>query len=513
MEGGLTSYFLISEVIKMGKEVFVGIDLGTTGIKVIFMDAAGKVLASDSTEYDILNPESDYAEQKPSDWWSGLCQMSNNILEDRPELKSRIAGIGIAGQMHTQVYLDQKDNILRNAITWMDQRTQNIVEEINQDEEKKELIFEKTANFLTTTYTAPHIVWVKQNQPEIYEQTENILLAKDYLKYRLTGEMVTDYSDAAGTLLFNTKEKEWSADLFNLFELNQDLMPPVDKSSAVIGEITEQAAEATGLPSGTPVINGSADHAATSLGAGVINPGEVTAIVGTAGVVSVVSDEPLGDSEERVFCWNYCLEDKWVNLAPMQTAGEALNWFKRTFDAENEDAFANYNQEITEVPDGSDGLLFLPYLMGERAPIWDSDARGVFFGIGMDHTKYHFVKSIMEGVSFAFKQNVEIIESLGINVEELRMLGGGSQSEEWIKIMSKILNKKITPVQGQETGALGTSILCGLGLDIYDSVENAVDRLTETGEEYYYEDLPHVYADNYNKYKELYTNNQQLFKE
>lgn len=495
----------------MSDQIFVGIDVGTTGEKVVFLDTAGNVKASESVEYPIKSPKSGYAEQDPREWWQGLKGATKTILQEQPELKSKIQCIGISGQMHTQVYINEKGKLLRNAITWMDQRSKKIVKEINKDIENKKAISKHTYNFLTTTYSAPNILWVKRNQPEIYNNTEKVLMAKDFLKYQLTGKYLSDYSDAVGTLLFDTKNKEWSSELFKLFNLDRDLMPETGRSRKIMGEITSEAEDKTGLPAGTPVINGSADHAATSLGAGVTNPGEVTAIVGTAGVVSVLSNEPIKDPEERIFCWNYCLEDKWVNLAPMQTAGKALDWYKKTFDSSQENPFEDYNKNIQEIPDGSEGLIFLPYLIGERAPIWDPDARGVFFGISNNHNKYHFVKSIMEGVSYAFRQNIDVVESLGIDINTLKFLGGGSNSQEWIKIMAKVLNKRIKPVQGSELGAIGTSILGGASTGVFDNITHATKTMTKAGNLTSYDELPEVYRENYDKYKKIYQRLKDLF--
>ena len=495
----------------MEKNIFLGIDLGTTGTKIVFMDSKGELRAKKSKEYSILNPKAEYAEQRPADWWESVKELIKEALAEEPELKDKVAALGIAGQMHTHVYLDAQNRVLRNAITWMDQRSQQIVERINKSSENKEIIYDTTANFLTTTYTAPNIVWVKENQPEIYQQTEKILLAKDYLKFKLTGEMETDYSDAAGTLLFDTYQKEWSEELFELFGIKKSLMPKVSPSTKIIGEISSEAAAETGLMAGIPVINGSADHAATALGAGVVNSGEVAAILGTAGVISVLSDQRIGDENERVFCWNYCLEDKWVNLAPMQTAGAALNWFKNEFDADNEEAYDIYNQEIESIESGSDGLIFLPYLMGERSPIWDSKAKGVFFGIRMDHSKYHFVRAIMEGVSFAFKNNLEVIESMGIKIDEMKFLGGGSKSEEWMEIMAGVLNKDIKVVVGSETGALGISIMCGLALGLYQSPQKAAAIISSRTKDYSIPEIDQKYTANYSKFKKLYDNLKDLF--
>src|SRR5690554_4367857 len=313
---------------------FLGIDLGTTGTKVILMREDGKIIDKKYTAYDILNPEPEFAEQNPRDWWQGLCDISRLIVERNQGLINKIAGIGIDGQMHTQVYLDSDGQPLRNAITWMDQRSSKIVRNINSDRQQRELIFNSTANYLNTTYSAPNIKWVQENEIELYQKTEKILLAKDYLKYLLTGEMVTDYSDAAGTMLFDVVAKKWSAEMFELFRIKRSLMPAVDKSTRIIGKVTAEASKATGIPEGILVINGCADQAATSLGAGASKAGEVTAIIGTAGVISVLSDRPVADPNNGTLCWNYCLDNKWINLGIMQTAGESLNWFKRAFDRE-----------------------------------------------------------------------------------------------------------------------------------------------------------------------------------
>lgn len=491
---------------------FLGIDLGTTGTKIILMREDGKVIDKNYVEYEILSPEAGFAEQEPQAWWGGLARFSKEMMARNEDKLDQIVGLGIDGQMHTQVYLDENYRVLRNAITWMDQRSKEIVEKINSDNDLKNRIFNATSNYLTTTYTAPNVKWVQENQEDIYHRTEHILLAKDYIKFLLTGQMITDYSDAAGTMLFNIAEQKWSQKMFDLFEIDRSLFPPVDKSAKVIGEVTAEAAEKTGIPAGIPVINGCADQAATSIGAGVVNKGQVTAIIGTAGVVSVLSDKAVPDPDNRVLCWNYCLEDKWINLGIMQTAGESLKWFKNAFDKESDNVYSIYNEKAKKIKKGSDGLIFLPYLMGERTPYWDSDARGVFFGLNLQHQKYHFVRAIMEGVSFAFKNNLEAVESLGVKVNNLRLLGGGTRSKVWKEILSQILNRKISTVEVEETGALGSSILCGLALGIYQSPENAVEKLVKIEEEYYNEEMPEIYQKNYQIFKDLYPNLKELYK-
>lgn len=494
----------------MDKRVFLGIDLGTTGIKLILMRDDGTVIDKNYADYPILSPQPAYAEQNPTDWWNSLCRLSRELLARNSEVLPSLTGIGITGQMHTQVYLDAQGKPLGNAITWMDQRCQPLVDELNRHHRSE--IFRHTANYLTTTYTAPHILWVKRSKPELYAQTAKVLLAKDYLKYRLTGEMITDFSDAAGTLLFSVADRKWSSDMFALFGIEQSLMPSVDKSAVVIGTVTQEAAQATGIPPGVPVINGCADHAATSLGAGVLSAGDASAIIGTAGVLSILSDRPLPDRDHGSLCWNYCLEDKWINLAVMQTAGESLNWFKRAFDGESDrDVFDLYNKEAARIAPGSEGLVFLPYLMGERNPHWDPKARGIFFGIGLGHEKYHFVRAVLEGVAFAFRNNLELMESLGIEIKELRLLGGGARSALWREVFAQVLNRPIRTVQVEETGALGSCLLCGLALGLFTDLETTSRELVSLGDEYYYRDMPEVYVESYAVFKELYPSLKGLY--
>jgi xylulokinase len=491
---------------------FLGIDLGTTGTSIILMRDDGKVTDKGYAGYKLLNPSDGYAEQRPQDWWEQLCIVSKELIERNSHLAKDIACIGVDGQMHTQVYLDKNGCPLRNAITWMDQRSSKVVEEINGKEENRKFVFEHTSNFLNTTYTAPNIKWVQEHEPEIYSKTAKILLAKDYLKYMLTREMITDYSDGAGTMLFDVCSKTWSEEMFSFFGIDASLMPEIGESATVVGAVVKEASRATGIPEGTPVINGCADHAATSLGAGVVNPNQASAIIGTAGVLSVLSDKPMPDQYGGTSCWNYCLPGQWVNLGVMQTAGESLNWFRRAFDREaGPDIFDDYNRKIETIEDGSAGLVFLPYLMGERTPYWDSKARGVFFGISLNHTKYHFVKSIMEGVSFAFKNNLESLESLGISVNELRLLGGGSKSQEWRSILAAVLNRTISTVEAKETAALGSSILCGLALGMYNNPQEAANELVRIKETLYIEDLSMPYMKNYAIFKELYPSLKKLY--
>ncbi len=496
----------------------LGIDLGTTGLKVTLFSETGALIDSAYCEYPISTPRPGYAEQNPLDWWNGFVSACQSLKARRPEQFGAMAGIGICGQMHTQVYLDGEDRILRPAITWMDQRSSQIVSRIQQDDLARELIFRETYNFASTTYTAPQVRWVIENQPEVWEQTASILVAKDYLKYRLTGVKAIDYAEASGTLLFNVGKEAWSQEAFDYFGISRSLFPDVLPSDTIIGRVSRLASEQTGIKEGTPVANGSSDNSASALGAGMVRPGQVTLIIGTAGVITVCSDKPLVDTQNRTLCWHYCLPGRWVTLGIMQTAGESLNWFKNGFDRQEDtdlqsgDIFERYNQEIEPVPDGCNGLIFLPYLNGERTPYWDPYARGVFYGVNLTSEKAHFIKSLMEGVSFGLRNNIETVESLGITIREIRAVGGGLKSRIWLETLGKILRKPLATVSVRDTANLGNILLCGKALGIFSSYEEIVPSLATADAEIYFPEGEKVYEAQYRVFLKLYEQLRDVFR-
>lgn len=497
--------------------IFLGIDLGTTGLKVTLLTENGRLIGSEYREYPILTPQPGFAEQDPEAWWQGFVTACQTLKGKYPAEFSSAAGIGICGQMHTQVYLDKNDLVLRPAITWMDQRTSGIVERINQDADAKALLFEETQNFASTTYTAPHVKWVMENEPEVWSQVVRVLVAKDFIKFKLTGQMATDISDASGTLLFNVKERIWSEAMFDFFGIPRAMFPEVRPSDEIMGQVSQEAAALTGIKAGTPVGSGSTDNSASALGAGMVNPGQVTLIIGTAGVISVCSERPLIDPQNRTLCWNYCLPDRWITLGITQTAGESLNWFKNAFDktepdVSSSDLFEQYNQAIANVPDGSDGVVFLPYLNGERTPYWDSAARGVFYGINLATEKVHFIKAIMEGVSFALRHNIETVESLGININQVRAVGGGLKSAVWLETLGKILRKPIATVSVPDTANLGNMLLCGKALGVFDSIEEAAATMATTDKQLFYKEKTPVYEKQYGIFLELYEHLKHTFR-
>ncbi|MFN2117816.1 MAG: xylulokinase [Candidatus Promineifilaceae bacterium] len=498
--------------------VFMGIDLGTTGLKVTLLTDNGRLIGSEYCEYPIETPHPGYAEQDPQAWWQGFVAACQTLKSKHPVEFGEIAGIGICGQMHTQVYLDKDNTVLRPAITWMDQRANDIVDRINQDEAAKELIFQETQNFASTTYMAPQMNWVMENEPDLWRQVAHILVAKDFIKFKLTGQMVTDISDASGTLLFNVKDRIWSDPVIDYFGIPRAMLPEVRPSTVIMGQVSPEAATITGIKAGTPVGNGSTDNSASALGAGMVQPGQVTLIIGTAGVISVCSERPLIDPQNRTLCWNYCLPDQWVTLGITQTAGESLNWFKNAFDktepgVRSGDVFEQYNQAIAGVPDGSGGVIFLPYLNGERTPYWDPAARGVFYGINLTTQKAHFIKAIMEGVSFALRNNIETVESLGIAINQVRAVGGGLKSTVWLETLGKILRKPIVTVSVPDTANLGNILLVGKALGAFDSIEDAVGRMATTERQVSFNADTPVYEKQYAVFLELYEQLKQTFRQ
>lgn len=493
----------------------LSVDLGTTALKAVLADEIGRTLASASETYNTFGEREGFAEQDPNAWWEAFARACQRLQQAESAAFNEMEFISFCGQMHTHVYLDAGGRPLRTAITWMDQRSADIVARYAGDERISTLIKQESANAITTTYTAPNIEWIKRYDQKTWAGTRHILVAKDYVKYLLTGEMMTDYSEAAGTLLFNVGAQKWSSELLDLFGVSDSMLPEVAPAATIMGHVTEAASEELGLRKGVPVVNGATDNSTAALGAGVTEGGEAAVIVGTAGVVSVCSDTHKPDPNDAVVCWNYALPDRWINLGVMQTAGESLNWFRRAFDADtvedDRDIFSVYNEIVGSVPDGSEGLIFLPYLNGERTPYWDSDARGVFFGAGLGTRKAHFVKAIMEGVAMALRNNAETVEALGQSIDEMRAIGGGLHSRPWLEILSRVLEKRIRLIESVEPPVRGNVALGRVALTQIGDPAEVVKSEYDTGAM----EPPgnHGYDEPYKLFLNLYRQLQPLFKQ
>lgn len=490
---------------------YLSIDLGTMGIKTCLIDEQATLITCQSYEYAIQSKKQGEAVQDANEWWKGLQKGLLGIKENFTKEFEQIVAISICGQMHTHVYLDEHNDILCDAITWLDQRGDNVIKEW-EDKGVYERLFELTANFPTTTYTAPNVIRIQRENPDLYKKAKKILLAKDYIKFKLTGQMMSEPSDASGTLLYDVENLKWSDEAFQLLNIEKDLFPEVAPSTHIIGKVTKQASVETGLTEGIPVVNGGSDHSVAEIGSGLFESGSVSVIVGTAGVVASCSDKPKKDHKRRIICWAYPLEGKWDLLGLTQTAASSLTWFRNTFDSGSDgEIFKDYSKIASEVEAGSGGLVFLPYLLGERSPYWDSKARGVYFGLSMNHKKAHMVRAIMEGVVFSLKNCMDVFEELGIGLTSIKTLGGGSKSPVWRQIEASVFNKPIYTLEAEEPSAIGNFILASLGTGNINSVDEAKKFIKVTQREKPIKEEQEIYMRQYEKFLKLYDRIKDLY--
>lgn len=452
-------------------DYLLGLDLGTTRVKVLLVSLDGSVVASADDDYPLDRPTDEAAEQNPEEWWKASCKVIRSILASSEVEPEQIAGIGLAGQMHTAVFLDKNLQPVRPAITWADGRSSPQAEKIER-RIGKESILEITYNRSLPGFTAPKILWLKENEPELFAKVKKVVLPKDYLRYRLTGELKADKADASATLLFNLAEEKWSDQMLRLVGLTTESVPPLVESSSVAGKVTKEASELTGLSEDTLVVAGAGDQQAGALGVGAVKPGVVVSTIGTGGQLFTTSEELIEPREGRVHVFRQCLPQRWHVMGAMQAAGLALRWFKENVIDKTRDGKFNYEKIsdlASEAPVGSNDLLFLPYLTGERSPHLDPDARGCFIGLNLNHELSHMLRSIMEGVAFGMRDSMEILQELDLPIGEVRCAGGGAKSPVWKEIQADIYNKSVAQTSVKEPAALGAALLAGIGLDVFSS--------------------------------------------
>lgn len=458
----------------------LGIDIGTSGTKTVLFDVEGNTIASATEEYPMDQPHAGWAEQEPEDWWKATFLSIQKVFQISGVKKEDIKGIGLSGQMHGLVMLDKNNKVLRPSIIWCDQRTSKECDQITQAIGRKRLI-EVTANPALTGFTASKILWVKNNEPSIYEQAAHILLPKDYIRFMLTGQYATEVSDASGMQLLDVPKRQWSDEVLRKLEIDKDLLGKVYESAEVTGTVTKQVAELTGLAEGTPVVGGAGDQAAGAVGNGIVEPGIVSSTIGTSGVVFAYTDKVTIDPKGRVHTFCHAVPGTWHVMGVTQGAGLSLKWFRDNFcNSEKEtaelmgiDPYILMGNEAEQVPAGCEGLIYLPYLMGERTPHLDPYARGVFFGISAKHTKRDMLRAVMEGVGYSLKDCMSIIEEMGIPVTEVRASGGGGKSPLWRQIQADLFRSDVVTINSSEGGCLGVALLAGVGAGIYSSVPEA----------------------------------------
>jgi xylulokinase len=464
----------------------LGIDVGTTGTKTIIIDEKGKLIASSLEEYPLHTPRPKWAEQDPADWWLATVDSIKNVLAKSKVKPEEISGLGLSGQMHGLVLIDKDYNILRPAILWCDVRTTDQCHYITE-KVGKELLVKSTCNPALEGFTAPKVIWVRDNEPEVYQKAHKMLLPKDYVRFRLTGEIATEMSDAAGTILFDVRNRKWSQEVLERLDISPDLMPPVFESIDVCGEITPKVAKLTGLKVGTPVVGGGADNACTAVGNGIVVTGKTSASIGTSGTMLTPMDTPEVDPDLRAHTFCHCVPHKWYIMGVMLSAGGAFRWLRDTLGnkeieqakIKGVDPYEILTEKAAQVEPGCEGLIFLPYLIGERTPHGDANAKGVFFGLTLRHRKDHLIRSVMEGVTYGMRDSLEIIGNLGLDVGQITATGGGARSALWRQMQADIYGAEVVTINIAEGPAFGAAILAGVGAKVYNSIQEATDSIVK----------------------------------
>jgi len=451
--------------------LLLGLDISTTGAKALLMDEAGQVVSSATSPLTLSTPRPLWSEQTPGDWWAGISKSIRLALTKVGLPSSEIAAIGLTGQMHGLVLLDENGEVLRPAILWNDQRTGRQCDEIRARLGKDRLI-QITGNDALTGFTAPKILWVQQNEPEIWAKTRHILLPKDFIRYKLTGEFAIDKAGGAGTILFDLKTRTWSEEVTTALEIPPSLLPATFEGPEITGWISQEAASETGLTAGTPVVGGGGDQAAQAVGVGAVQPGIIALTLGTSGVVFAATEEPLIEPEGRLHAFCHAVPDRWHFMGVMLSAAGSLQWYRDTFFPDAD--FDELVSEAESAPLGCEGLLFLPYLTGERTPHPDPLARGAFVGLTIRHNRDHVTRAVLEGVSFGIKDSFELIRASGLAaIEQVRISGGGARSATWRQIMANVLGAELVTVNTIEGAAFGAALLAGVGAGLYASVPEA----------------------------------------
>jgi xylulokinase len=458
----------------------IGIDVGTGSTRVLLVDAAGKVVGSTVREHaSFHSPQLGWAEQDPEDWWQAAMHAIPALLKATKTDPQEIAAVGLSGQMHGAVLLDAADRVLRPALIWCDQRTAAEAAWLTEQIGTERLIA-LTSNPALTNFTLTKLLWVRKHEPAIWQQFRSFLLPKDYVRFRLTGEKAMDVADASGTLLLNVTARRWSSEMLAAVDMPESILPTLHECHEIAGTITAEAASLTGLRAGIPVVAGAGDQAAGALGMGIVRPGDVSATIGTSGVVFAATDQPFLDPRGRLHTFCHAVPGGWHVMGVTQAAGLSLRWFRDTFGHTDEpEAFARLGEAATTVPAGADGLLWAPYLMGERTPHLDPEARGALVGLTASHGSAHIVRAIMEGVAFSLKDTLSIFAEIGVPARAIRLGGGGARSPIWRQIQADVYGQTVEIVAAEEGAAYGAALLAGVGAGVWPSVEAACDAVIQ----------------------------------
>jgi xylulokinase len=471
--------------------VYLGVDVGTSGTKTLAVDAAGKVLAQASATYPCSHPQPLWSEQDPDDWWRATVKTIRQVVKQAKLKAADVKAIGLSGQMHGSVFLDKDDQVVRPALLWNDQRTAAECDEIERRAGGRRRLVTMVANPALTGFTAPKILWLRNHEPRNFDRTVRVLLPKDDIRRRLTGELATEVSDASGTLLLDVKNRRWSKKLLEKLELDPSLFAQVHESEDVTGKLTADVAKQLGLSADCVVVGGAGDCAAGAIGNGIVKSGIVSTSLGTSGVVFVHSDTPQVDPEGRLHTFCHAVRGKWHMMGVTLSAAGSFGWFADALcetDAQlaakkKQNLFEMLTTEAAKAPTGADGLFFLPYLSGERTPHADPHARGAFIGLTLAHTRGHMVRALLEGVTYSLRDCLTIIESLGVTARQVRTTGGGAKSPFWRQLQADMFGKRVVAMESDEGPAYGVALLAAVGAGEFKDVVEATTRAVQTADD------------------------------
>lgn len=480
----------------------LGIDISTTGAKALLVDAGGNVVSTATTPLELSTPRPLWSEQDPSQWWDGTVLSIRRVLSEAGAAGSDIAAIGLTGQMHGLVMLDEHGEVLRPAILWNDQRTGPQCDMIRERLGRQRLI-QITGNDALTGFTAPKILWVQQNEPEVYARTRHILLPKDYIRYKLTGEFAIDRAGGSGTILFDLRKRTWSEEMLAALEIPSDWLPPTFEGPEITGGVSRSAAAETGLAEGIPVVGGGGDQAAQAIGVGAVEPGIIALTLGTSGVVFATTEEALIEPQGRLHAFCHALPDHWHFMGVMLSAAGSLQWHRDTLAPDL--SFSDLISEVATIPPGSEGLFFLPYLSGERTPYPDPLARAAWIGLTVRHNRAHMTRAVLEGVAFGIKDIFTLIRQAGLGaIQQVRISGGGARSELWRQIIADVLQVELVTVNTTEGAAYGAALLASVGAGLYQNVPEACSATIQLTGCTSPSEAARIYEDFYPRFQALY---------
>jgi xylulokinase len=452
--------------------------VGTGGTRALIVDERGRVLSSATETHEpFRSPQTGWAEQRPEDWWRATGIAVRGALENAKLRGEDIACVGFSGQMHGAVMLDAHDQVVRPALIWCDVRTEKQCHDLTEKIGAARLI-QLTCNPALANFTLTKFLWVREHEPENWKRVRSVMLPKDYVRFRLTGERAIDVADASGTLMLDVANRRWSREVLQAADISEELLPALYESSDVCGKISAEGAAATGLKPGTPVVAGAGDQAAGAIGMGIVRPGAVSATIGTSGVVFAATDRPALDPKGRLHTFCHAIPGRWHVMGVTQAAGLSLRWFRDQFGSDSVDGHDPYETltgEAATVAPGCNGLLWTPYLMGERTPHLDPNARAALVGLTASHTRAHVVRAILEGVAFSLRDTFTIFEEMKVPVKNIRLGGGGARSRLWRQIQADVYGHEVETVEAEEGAAYGAAILAGVGAGMWPSADAACD--------------------------------------